>query len=91
MGCIFAEVATKDALFKGDSEIDQIFRIFRTMGTPTEETWPGVTSLPEYQKKNFPAWRGDKLCEGEKISKALDANGLHLFKVWFFQSGFVKP
>lgn len=29
IGCIFAEMAMKTALFKGDSEIDQIFRIFR--------------------------------------------------------------
>lgn len=29
MGCIFAEMATKRPLFQGDSEIDQLFRIFR--------------------------------------------------------------
>ncbi|VDK38836.1 unnamed protein product [Gongylonema pulchrum] len=29
IGCIFVELATKSALFPGDSEIDQIIRIFR--------------------------------------------------------------
>lgn len=29
IGCIAAEMATKVPLFQGDSEIDQIFRIFR--------------------------------------------------------------
>lgn len=29
MGCIFAEMATRTPLFQGDSEIDQLFRIFR--------------------------------------------------------------
>lgn len=29
IGCIFAEMATKKPLFQGDSEIDQLFRIFR--------------------------------------------------------------
>ena len=29
IGTIFAELATKKPLFKGDSEIDQLFRIFR--------------------------------------------------------------
>lgn len=29
LGCIFAEMATKRPLFLGDSEIDQIFRVFR--------------------------------------------------------------
>ena len=29
IGCIFAEMITKRPLFPGDSEIDQLFRIFR--------------------------------------------------------------
>lgn len=29
IGTIFAELATKKPLFHGDSEIDQLFRIFR--------------------------------------------------------------
>ena len=32
LGCIFAEMLTKHPLFPGDSEIDQLFRIFRTLG-----------------------------------------------------------
>ncbi|XP_063985234.1 cyclin-dependent kinase 2 isoform X1 [Diachasmimorpha longicaudata] len=55
LGCIFAEMATKRALFPGDSEIDQLFRIFRTLGTPDEEIWPGVSQLPDY-KSMFPQW-----------------------------------
>ncbi|KAJ7316047.1 hypothetical protein JRQ81_002209 [Phrynocephalus forsythii] len=55
IGCIFAEMVTRKALFPGDSEIDQLFRIFRTLGTPTESLWPGVTQLPDY-KGNFPRW-----------------------------------
>lgn len=34
IGCIFAEMATKKALFQGDSDIDQLYRIFRILGTP---------------------------------------------------------
>ncbi|XP_044003059.1 cyclin-dependent kinase 2 isoform X1 [Aphidius gifuensis] len=55
LGCIFSEMATKRALFPGDSEIDQLFRIFRTLGTPDETTWPGVSQLPDY-KSMFPQW-----------------------------------
>lgn len=40
-----AEMLTNVALFAGDSEIDQLFKIFRVLGTPTEETWPGVSQL----------------------------------------------
>lgn len=42
-------------LFPGDSEIDQLFRIFRTLGTPTDSTWPGVHKLPDF-KPLFPLW-----------------------------------
>ncbi|XP_054989780.1 cyclin-dependent kinase 3 isoform X2 [Sorex araneus] len=55
VGCIFAEMVTRRALFPGDSEIDQLFRIFRTLGTPSEAVWPGVTQLPDY-KSSFPKW-----------------------------------
>uniref|UniRef100_A0A8C4RJM0 Cyclin-dependent kinase 1 n=1 Tax=Erpetoichthys calabaricus TaxID=27687 RepID=A0A8C4RJM0_ERPCA len=40
IGTIFAELATKKPLFHGDSEIDQLFRIFRTLGTPNNDVWP---------------------------------------------------
>jgi len=54
-GCIFAEMLAKRPLFPGDSEIDELFRIFRTLGTPTEEVWRGCTTLPDF-KQNFPKW-----------------------------------
>ena len=55
VGCIFAEMCTRKPLFPGDSEIDEIFKIFRVLGTPTENDWPGVTSFPDY-KPSFPKW-----------------------------------
>nr|AIW39761.1 putative cell division control protein 2-like protein 2 [Saccharum spontaneum] len=55
VGCIFAEMVNQKPLFPGDSEIDELFKIFRILGTPTEETWPGVASLPDY-KSTFPKW-----------------------------------
>ncbi|CAD8048442.1 unnamed protein product [Paramecium primaurelia] len=55
LGCIFAEMAQKRPLFCGDSEIDQLFKIFKIMGTPKESTWPGVSTLPDF-KSTFPRW-----------------------------------
>eukprot|EP00090_Calanus_glacialis_P001786 TRINITY_DN11317_c0_g1_i2.p1 TRINITY_DN11317_c0_g1~~TRINITY_DN11317_c0_g1_i2.p1 ORF type:complete len:316 (-),score=120.40 TRINITY_DN11317_c0_g1_i2:136-1083(-) len=60
LGTIFAEMINKKPLFQGDSEIDQLFRIFRVLTTPTEETWPGVTSLPDF-KPSFPNWNTNNL------------------------------
>ncbi|XP_017891612.1 cyclin-dependent kinase 2-like [Ceratina calcarata] len=62
LGCIFAEMATRRALFPGDSEIDQLFRIFRTLGTPDENIWPGVTQLRDYTSM-FPSWEPRSLDE----------------------------
>jgi len=59
-GCIFAELLAKKPLFPGDSEIDQLFKIFRQMGTPTEDIWHGCTSLPDY-KPSFPKWKKQEL------------------------------
>ena len=52
-GCIFAELANAGRpLFPGVDVDDQLNRILKLLGTPTEETWPGVTALPDY--KPFP-------------------------------------
>lgn len=37
-----------DVLFRGSSEIDQLFKIFQSLGTPGESVWQGVTSLTNY-------------------------------------------
>merc|ERR1711988_1764723 len=44
-GCIFSEMATAQALFPGDSEIDTIFKIFQVLGTPSVDVWPGLKEL----------------------------------------------
>lgn len=46
VGCIMAELLTKEPLFKGKNEIDQLSQIFKTLGTPNESTWPGLSELP---------------------------------------------
>ncbi|XP_074652538.1 cyclin-dependent kinase 4-like [Tubulanus polymorphus] len=39
-GCIMAELYRKKALFRGESEIDQLRKIFDIMGTPSAAEWP---------------------------------------------------
>jgi serine/threonine protein kinase len=60
LGCVMAEMFNKRAMFPGDSEIDQMFKIFKILGTPTEENWPGVTTLPQYEV-SFPKWKATEL------------------------------
>lgn len=62
IACIFVEMMTTLPLFPGDSEIDQLFKIFRQLGTPTEGQWHGVTTLSDY-KNSFPKWGPKPLTE----------------------------
>ena len=77
LGCIFSEMLTKHPLFPGDSEIDQLFRIFRTLGTPDDTTWPGVTKLPDF-KAQFPRWEPQSLSSILPVN--LSAHGQDLFQ-----------
>ncbi|ESO07309.1 hypothetical protein HELRODRAFT_185461 [Helobdella robusta] len=77
LACIFIEMATGRPLFPGDSEIDQLFRMFRTLGTPSELTWPGVSSLPDY-KMTFPKWYPQDL--KSMFQNHLDPSGIDLLE-----------
>lgn len=48
--CILAEMVLPEPIFRGDSDLDQLHKIFGILGTPTPETFPLVTSFrPEFQ------------------------------------------
>jgi serine/threonine protein kinase len=47
-------------MFQGDSEIDQLYRIFRQFGTPDETVWKNINQLPDY-KESFPKWEAQML------------------------------
>lgn len=55
VGCIFGEMMTRRPLFPADTEIDALFRMFRLLGTPNQQSWPGIAQLPDF-KANFPIW-----------------------------------
>ncbi|XP_028269899.1 cyclin-dependent kinase 7 isoform X2 [Parambassis ranga] len=55
VGCILAELLLRIPFLGGDSDLDQLTKIFEALGTPTEDTWPGMSSLPDYVSfKIFP-------------------------------------
>ncbi|URD93971.1 hypothetical protein MUK42_00706 [Musa troglodytarum] len=73
VGCIFAELVTTQALFPGDSELQQLLHIFSLLGTPNEEVWPGVSRLPNWHE--YPQWSPKSL---SSAVPTLEANGLDL-------------
>jgi serine/threonine protein kinase len=78
VGTIFVEMVNKRPLFPGDSEIDELYRIFRGLGTPTDDVWPGVSSLPDYAM-TFPKWAKKPISTLIK-NNGLDENGLDLLE-----------
>jgi cyclin-dependent kinase len=75
-GCIFAEMATGRPLFPGSSVSDQLARIFKIMGTPHEDVWPGVSELPDY-KADFPQYPAQSL---SALMHGMDEKGLNLLQ-----------
>lgn len=49
VGCIFGEMNSGRPVFPGTSDQDQLDKIFKALGTPTDETWPTMVDLPEYK------------------------------------------
>eukprot|EP00941_MAST-03F_sp_MAST-3F-sp1_P003219 g3219.t1 len=75
IGCIFAELSNGTALFPGDSEIDQLHRIFRVFGCPDDSVWSNVSKLPDY-RDNFPKFGRQPL---SKVVPLLKGDALDLF------------
>ncbi|KII63314.1 Cyclin-dependent kinase 1 [Thelohanellus kitauei] len=76
LGCILGEMATTVPIFHGDSEIDQLYRIFRILGTPDEKIWSDISMLPDFQS-SFPKWQSIDMSEQLSL---LGPNGIDLFK-----------
>lgn len=52
-GCIFAELFSRRPLFPGQSENDQLAKIFEVIGSPAEEEWPEEVTLSWRTFSNF--------------------------------------
>jgi serine/threonine protein kinase len=56
LGCIIAEVLLGHVLLPGESVEDQLHRIVAAFGTPTEQSWPGVSMFEEFDMM-FARWK----------------------------------
>lgn len=85
VGCVFAEMIAGQPLFCGRTDHEQLARMFRLLGTPTEEEWPNmrryplsdqILSRPEFERKyasSLENWVAEH-CALEKVG----AEGLNL-------------
>ncbi|MCJ1440542.1 MAG: negative regulator of the PHO system [Stictis urceolatum] len=73
-GCIMAEMYTGRPLFPGTTNDDELNKIFRLLGTPSEHSWPGISKFPEY-KPTFHVYATQDL---RMILPQIDGQGLDL-------------
>lgn len=55
----------------GDSEIDQIFKIFKVLGTPNDKNWPDAQQLSDF-KATFPKFKGIALSDHTNNLSAIE-------------------
>lgn len=49
-GCIFAEMSNGGRpLFPGSDVDDQLRKIYKILGSPNHDSWPGINKLPDYK------------------------------------------
>jgi len=75
VGCIFYEMASGRPLFPGSTVEDELHLIFKVLGTPTEDNWPGINRSEELQSYKFPHYPAESL-----VARAprLDPDGIIL-------------
>ena len=55
MGCILGEMYLREPIFPGDSDRDQLLKIFARVEPPNQRVWPGWDKLPGFpDAKNHP-------------------------------------
>lgn len=77
-GCIFAELVLRDQLFRGQKELEHLDAVFRVLGTPTDESWPGWKTLPVAAQVQFPKYAGVRLAD--VLPKNISEAGLDLLR-----------
>uniref|UniRef100_A0A8C6VX53 cyclin-dependent kinase n=1 Tax=Nothobranchius furzeri TaxID=105023 RepID=A0A8C6VX53_NOTFU len=79
VGCIFYEMVTGRPLFPGSTVEEELHFIFKLLGTPTEKSWPGVSSNKDFVTFNFPQYRAERLI---KHTPRLSTEGVELLSAF---------
>merc|ERR1712196_471292 len=76
VGCIFAEMVSGRPTFPGANDKNQLEKIFRVLGTPSEKIWPTVAELPDWK----PEFKQYEQQSWSNIVPTLDGSGIDLLK-----------
>jgi cyclin-dependent kinase len=81
VGCIFAEMSNGKPIFEGANDLDQLKKVFATLGTPTADSWPTMRKLPGFVEANVESLIRVK--HGSMLAQAvpnLDNDGVDLLQ-----------
>lgn len=56
IGCLLAELALGEPLFNGESEVEQLFKIFKFIGAPSEELFNDRYKVADDARIKLPNW-----------------------------------
>ena len=62
VGCIMAELILREPIICGKTELDQLERMFKIVGTPNDQSWPGWRDL-KFAKKYSSVYSKTQQCK----------------------------
>lgn len=57
LGCLLAELSLGEPLFNGETEIEQLFKIFKLTGSPSQEVNDIIMAGNDYEPFKLPSWQ----------------------------------
>ncbi|CAF0721186.1 unnamed protein product [Didymodactylos carnosus] len=80
IGCIMAELSTGQAIFPGESDIDQLYRIQKTLGPLPAKHFEAMRANPKFEGIKFPAIHYLETLE-RRYTHILPSDLLNLLKI----------
>jgi serine/threonine protein kinase len=78
VGCIFYEMISGKPLFPGTKVEDELFLIFKTLGTPNEASMPGIGTNADFAALNLPKFPSFDPVNFNLLCPRLEADGVSL-------------
>lgn len=75
---------TKLKLVQGENDIEQLAMVLHNLGTPTNQSWPSLKDLPDYNKITFPPSKGKLF---EELVPDADSTCINLIKSFIRYDG----
>lgn len=88
VGCIFGELLQMEALFSGRSDMDQLRKIFKELGTPNDKIWPGFSKFPTTQRVMFAEYHSNQL--RNRFGTMISEFGLNLMNRYVIRDDHLK-